>query len=318
MGEIFAGRYELLSPIADGGMGSVWRIHDHKDGRVKAAKILRQSDAGSLLRFIREQSVRIDHDHVVTPDSWGGADDRVLFTMPLVRGGSVAGLIGDFGALPTPWTAEILDQTLQALAAVHDAGYVHRDVKPANLLLDPTGAKRPYVRLSDFGIAAPLDEPRLTRASQVIGSPGYLAPEQLRGADPDPRQDMYGVGMVGLELATGLRPPECLDAARKTGPDDPLIELLLSAVAEDPSKRPAGAVEFRSRLAALDVPGFVAATDPDGPFVFDHFAEPPTEPPADPASPPAPPQPVDRTRLAGMALLLVAAACLVAAVAVLL
>ncbi len=69
VGEIFAGRYELIDPIADGGMGSVWQVLDHRDGRVKAAKILRQSDAGSLLRFIREQSVRIDHNHVVTPDS---------------------------------------------------------------------------------------------------------------------------------------------------------------------------------------------------------------------------------------------------------
>ena len=191
VGEVFAGRYELMNPIADGGMGSVWQVRDHRDNTVKAAKLLRQSDAGSLLRFIREQSVRIDHTHVITPDSWAGDDDRVLFTMPLVRGGSVAALVGDFGALPPAWTREILDQALQGLAAVHAAGFVHRDVKPANLLLDPTGAGRPHVRVGDFGVAAPLDQPRMTRASQVIGSPGYLSPEQLQGADPDPRQARF-------------------------------------------------------------------------------------------------------------------------------
>lgn len=87
MGEIFARRYELLDPIADGGMGSVWRVRDHQDGDIKAAKLLRQRDASSLLRFMREQSTRIHHPHVVTPLSWVGEDDAVLFTMPLVHRG---------------------------------------------------------------------------------------------------------------------------------------------------------------------------------------------------------------------------------------
>jgi len=307
VGEIFAGRYELIDPIADGGMGSVWQVLDHKDGQTKAAKILRQSDAGSLLRFIREQSVRIDHAHVVTPDSWGGDDDRVLFTMPLVRGGSVAGLVGDFGPLPPAWIVEILDQTLQALEAVHDAGYVHRDVKPANLLLDATGGDRPHVRVSDFGIAAPLDEPRLTRASQVIGSPGYLAPEQVRGADPDPRQDVYGAGMVGLELLTGQRPPRCLEVAR--GMTDPLVALLLTAVSDDPDERPASAADFRRRLQELGIPAFVASADPDGPFVFDQFTEPEPDEPAR--------RRISRAHVGGYTLLALALVCVVAAVVVL-
>lgn len=105
MGEVFAGRYELLDPIAAGGMGTVWRVHDRQDGQVKAAKILRQSDAATLLRFMREQSVRIDHSHVVTPLSWAGVDDRVLFTMPLMRGGSVSSLLRRYGALPPYWIA---------------------------------------------------------------------------------------------------------------------------------------------------------------------------------------------------------------------
>ena len=77
---------------------------------------------------------------------------------------------------------------------------------PANLLLEPTGRDQPHLRLTDFGIAAPMDEPRMTRASMAIGSPGYMPPEQWHGADPDPRQDIYAVGLVGLEMLTGIRP----------------------------------------------------------------------------------------------------------------
>ena len=321
MGEIFAGRYELMSSIADGGMGSVWQVRDHRDGTVKAAKLLRQSDAGSLMRFIREQSVRIDHAHVLTPDSWAGDDDRVLFTMPLVRGGSVADLVGDFGPLPPAWTRAILDQALEGLGAVHAAGYVHRDVKPANLLLDPTGAAHPHVRVSDFGVAAPLDQPRMTRASQVIGSPGYLSPEQLQGADPDPRQDVYGAGMVGLEMVTGLRPPQCLDAARTAPPagQEALVALLLAAVADDPHARPDSAAQLRSRLAALELPPFGVGSQDDGPYVFDHVADEPRLPETAPG--PAPdPAPTAGTRAPwpAIALLGLAALLLIAAVVVVL
>ncbi|MCH1868831.1 serine/threonine-protein kinase [Nocardioides sp. CFH 31398] len=260
MGEVFAGRYELLEPVAMGGMGTVWTIRDTDDGRLKVAKILQQSDAASLLRFVREQSVRIDHRHVVTPESWAGMDDRVLFTMPLVRGGSVADLLRRFGALPARWTATLLDQTLQALEAVHAAGIVHRDVKPANLLLEPTGRARPHLRLTDFGIAAPVDSPRMTRAGGAIGTPGYMPPEQEHGADPDPRQDLYSVGVVGLEMLSGIRPP----AQGPVGPDLPipraddprvaaLVSLLRRAADPDSPSRPVDAATMRSELAALDL-----------------------------------------------------------------
>ncbi|QIX27399.1 serine/threonine protein kinase [Nocardioides sp. JQ2195] len=306
MGEVFAGRYELLDPIAMGGMGTVWCVLDRSDNQVKAAKILRQSDASSLLRFVREQSMRIDHRHVVTPQSWAGMDDRVLFTMPLVRGGSVAGLLKEHGALPVRWTALLVDQTLQALEAVHAAGIVHRDVKPANLLLEPTGAGRPHLRLTDFGIAAPLDEPRMTRASMVIGSPGYMAPEQWRGSDPDFRSDLYSVGRVGLEMLTGVRPTSDspvsdfpvsgspLSGSPASGTDalhtdDParnaLTDLLVRATDEDPRRRPESAAQLRSELASLQL-----ETLPPEPgeriVIRDEFAS--LELPALPASAPAP------------------------------
>ncbi len=259
MGEVFAGRYELLEPVAMGGMGTVWCILDRADHQVKAAKILRQSDAASLLRFVREQSMRIDHSHVVTPQSWAGMDDRVLFTMPLVRGGSVSHLLKTYGVLPLRWTALLVDQTLQALEAVHAAGIIHRDVKPANLLLEPTGRGMPHLRLTDFGIAIPLDEPRMTRTSMIVGSPGYMAPEQWRGADPDERADLYAVGRVGIQMLTGLRPPaEDTDVdltSQRTGDraHDALLELLGRAVSRDPSDRPESAAGMRAELRALDL-----------------------------------------------------------------
>ncbi|MDF9715571.1 serine/threonine protein kinase, partial [Nocardioides sp. ChNu-99] len=226
-----------------GGMGAVWTVLDRADGRVKAAKILRQSDAASLLRFVREQSVRIAHDHVVTPQSWAGMDDRVLFTMPLVAGGSLADLLRERGALPLPFVGTLLDQLLAALEAVHAAGVVHRDVKPANLLLEATGAGRPHLRLTDFGVAVPVDEPRLTRGPMAIGSPGYMAPEQWQGADPDPRQDLYAVGRVGLEMLTGRRPTGeqgvLAEAPAPPGPATALRALLERAAATEPGDRPA-------------------------------------------------------------------------------
>jgi len=246
VGEIFGGRYELVEPIADGGMGSVWRVVDHRDGSTKAAKLLRQRDAASLLRFIREQATRIHHPHVVTPLGWVGEDDSVLFTMPLVRGGSVATLIGDFGALPEQWVAVLLEQTLAGLDAVHATGVVHRDVKPANLLLEPTGRERPHARLTDFGIAVAAGEPRLTRGMVALGTPGYLAPEQEQGADPDPRQDLYAVGITGLHMLTGAGPPH----APSDLPDTDLVRVLLEAADPDPERRPSTAAALIERLRA--------------------------------------------------------------------
>ncbi|TYL55332.1 serine/threonine protein kinase [Nocardioides sp. BGMRC 2183] len=277
MGEVFAGRYELIDPIASGGMGTVWRVLDRHDGELKAAKMLRQADAAMLLRFVREQSMRIDHTHVVTPQSWAGVDDRVLFTMPLVRGGSVVGLMKKHGRLSPYWIGHLADQTLQALEAVHAAGIVHRDIKPGNLLLEPTGTGVPHLRLTDFGIAVPEDEPRLTHVAMVIGTPGYMAPEQYHGADPDPRSDVYALGIVVLEMLTGKRPPGegapppiDLSTMRNGDPGhDAVIDLIEAATRYDVAGRPTAAELRRTpamhRLLALP------ADPSDGVRIDDEF-----------------------------------------------
>nr|WP_261992182.1 serine/threonine-protein kinase [Streptomyces sp. ms191] len=206
MGEVFAGRYELIDPIGRGGVGAVWRAWDQRRRRYVAAKVLQQSDAHTLLRFVREQALRIDHPHVLAPASWAADDDKVLFTMDLVAGGSLAHVIGDYGPLPPRFVCTLLDQLLAGLAAVHAEGVVHRDIKPANILLDVTGTGRPHLRLSDFGISMRKGEPRLTETNYVVGTPGYFAPEQMLGAEPDFPADLFAVGLVALYLLQGQKP----------------------------------------------------------------------------------------------------------------
>ncbi|WBQ07276.1 protein kinase domain-containing protein [Kribbella sp. CA-293567] len=276
--EAFAGRYRLIDLVGTGGMGSVWRAWDLRREGYVAAKVLGQHDAATLLRFVREQSLRIEHRHVVAPHGWAADDDKVVFAMDLVRGGSVATLLGDHGPLPESYVAVLVDQLLHGLSAVHAAGIVHRDLKPANLLLDPTGTATPRLRLSDFGIAGLLDEPRMTRHSTVLGTPGYLAPEQLAGADPDPRQDLYTVGAVAAELLTGERPD--IQGNLPTGESGAFWELIRLLTAQDPAGRPESAAAAGRLLAATNLvpsPGATPwTTQPDPPEVFDHLPPLPT------------------------------------------
>ncbi|QNP71596.1 serine/threonine protein kinase [Streptomyces roseirectus] len=246
MGEVFAGRYELVDPIGRGGVGAVWRAWDHRRRRYVAAKVLQQRDAHSLLRFVREQAVRIDHPNVLAPASWAADDDKVLFTMDLVSGGSLVHLIGDYGPLPPPFVCVLLDQLLAGLAAVHAEGVVHRDVKPANILLEATGTARPRLRLSDFGISMRLGEPRLTDTNLVVGTPGYIAPEQLLGADPDFPADLFAVGLVALYLLEGSKPDakaliqhfaEHGTPGAPKGVPEPLWHVIASLLQPDPASR---------------------------------------------------------------------------------
>jgi serine/threonine-protein kinase len=168
--------------------------------------------------------------------------------------------------------ATLLDQLLAALEVIHAQGLVHRDVKPANLLLDATGSGMPRARLADFGIAAAVGQPRLTHASHSVGTLGYAAPESLEaGWDPDPRADLYGAGLTAFELLTAQRPG--IDGASLTGgagdvaaalvragvPVE-LSSLVLALVSPDPDDRPATAADARQALAAT---GLVAGSSED-------------------------------------------------------
>ncbi|POX56856.1 serine/threonine protein kinase [Streptomyces sp. Ru71] len=259
MGEVFAGRYELVDPIGRGGVGAVWRVWDHRRRRYAAAKVLQQRDAHALLRFVREQALRIDHPHVLAPTSWAADDDQVLFTMDLVTGGSLVHLVGDYGPLPPAFVCTLLDQLLSGLAAVHAEGVVHRDIKPANILLEATGTGRPRLRLSDFGIAMRLGEPRLTETNLVVGTPGYLAPEQLLGAEPDFPADLFAVGLVALYLLEGAKPDAKAlvqyfadhgTPGAPKGVPEPLWQVVAALLQPDPQARFRTATGARKALAA--------------------------------------------------------------------
>ncbi|MFJ5530329.1 serine/threonine-protein kinase [Streptomyces sp. NPDC093261] len=280
MGEVFAGRYELVDPIGRGGVGAVWRAWDHRRRRYVAAKVLQQRDAHALLRFVREQALRIDHPHVLAPASWAADDDKVLFTMDLVAGGSLVHLVGDYGPLPPAFVCTLLDQLLSGLAAVHAEGVVHRDIKPANVLLEATGTARPRLRLSDFGIAMRLGEPRLTETDYVVGTPGYLAPEQLLGSEPDFPSDLFAVGLVALYLLQGAKPDARALVERFTthgtpgaprGVPAPLWEVVATLLQPDPAARFRTATGVRKALGSarelLPEPG----DDDDQVEIFDQL-----------------------------------------------
>ncbi|WP_369778252.1 serine/threonine-protein kinase [Streptomyces sp. R33] len=280
MGEIFAGRYELIDPIGRGGVGAVWRAWDHRRRRYVAAKVLQQSDAHTLLRFVREQALRIDHPHVLAPASWAADDDKVLFTMDLVAGGSLGHVIGDYGPLPPRFVCTLLDQLLSGLAAVHAEGVVHRDIKPANILMEATGTGRPHLRLSDFGISMRKGEPRLTETNYVVGTPGYFAPEQLLGSEPDFPADLFAVGLVALYLLQGRKPDSQAlvehflahgTPGAPEGVPAPLWDVVANLLQPDPQSRFRTATGVRKALAGAVELLPPPAPDEDPVEVFDQL-----------------------------------------------
>ncbi|MFI5480445.1 serine/threonine protein kinase [Streptomyces rubiginosohelvolus] len=306
MGEVFAGRYELIDPIGRGGVGAVWRAWDHRRRRYVAAKVLQQSDAHTLLRFVREQALRIEHPHVLAPASWAADDDKVLFTMDLVSGGSLAHVIGDYGPLPPRFVCLLLDQLLSGLSTVHAEGVVHRDIKPANILMEATGTGRPHLRLSDFGISMRKGEPRLTETNYVVGTPGYFAPEQMMGAEPDFPADLFAVGLVALYLIQGQKPDaQALVEHFAThgtpgapeGIPEPLWQVLAGLLQPDPHARFRTATGARKALTAAVEMLPEAGPDDEQVEVFDQIGPLPEGfgPDGPVTAPPEPPQqPSDR------------------------
>ena len=259
-----AGRYLLLDQIGTGGMGSVWRAYDERTRCHVAVKVLGRHSSALLARFVREQAIRVRHPHVVAPHGWAAEDDLVVLAMELVPGGSVADLLREHGPFDTGTVRLLVDQLLMGLAAVHGAGLVHRDVKPANLLLEATGEDPPHLRLGDFGVAAPIADRRFTTVPGAIGTDGYMAPEQARGAPPEPTQDLYAVGRVTLELITGLPP-----SRQREIPSHPLRPLVERLLVTDPEQRVATAEAALRLLRRLPAP------PADPPPVPDRLGPPP-------------------------------------------
>jgi len=261
-----AGRWVLLDEVGAGATASVWRARDLATGELVAAKVLGRHTGALMARFWREQEVRVRHPHLVTATGWAAEEDVVLMTSDLCAGGTVQRLLDEHGPLPDGVVATVLEQVLLGLAAVHAHGLLHRDVKPGNLLLEVTGDGRLHVRLADFGVALDTAAPRLTVAGPV-GSAGYVAPETLNGtAPPDPRQDLYAVGVLGVHLLTGHPPHADLPL-----PTTRLRGVLTSLLAEDPTGRPATAEAALALVRRLDL-----APEP-GPWVRDRLGPAPDE-----------------------------------------
>ncbi|WP_434381166.1 protein kinase domain-containing protein [Melittangium boletus] len=261
---LFAGRYALTRLIGRGGMGSVYQALDTLVGDTVALKQLelgREASADALERFRREVRLarRITHPHVARMHDLGTHEGQAFLTMEYVEGGDLRELIAHRGAIAAPDAARIALAVSEGLAAAHAAGVVHRDLKPANILLEASGR----VVLTDFGIARALVEERAARTQGAIGTPLYMAPEQVAGEPVDARADLYAVGLLLYELLTGRQPfsaetPWAIALARlNQAPPDlrqdttvpaPLARLLSQCLERHPAARPQSAAEVASAL----------------------------------------------------------------------
>ena len=208
-GEVLAGRYELIQPIGSGGMATVWRARDTRLGRQVAVKLLRPEfaeDAEFVRRFETEarHAASLSHPNVATVHDTDVDAERRFIVMELVDGPSVADVIAQRGPLEPIVAVELAAAAARALAAAHRRGLIHRDVKPANLLIGRDGR----VRLADFGIARALTSSRATTPGTVLGSIPYLSPEQARGEEATAAGDIFSLGVVLFEMLTGSLPWE--------------------------------------------------------------------------------------------------------------
>lgn len=283
-GSVLGGRYRLREPVGRGGMGAVWRASDIVLDREVAIKILalppQQSPKGSA-RFLREARIlgRLSHPRLGGVHDYGEEDGLAYTVMEFLTGETVAHRLVRAGRIPPAEAAEIAAQVAEGLHAAHEAGVIHRDVKPANIILTGQG-----VKLVDFGIALGADDDPLTATGTLIGSATYLAPERGTGGHTTPACDLYSLGVVLYEMLAGRPPftaadPVELVSAHSTAAVPPLpagvpaglAEWCMRAMAKDPAARPAAALDFavalrgstsRGRHAAVTATTATAAAPP--------------------------------------------------------
>lgn len=225
-----ARRYDVKGVLGTGGMGTVYKAFDVELGEVVAVKTLKADfaaqDPTALERFRSEIRLarRISHRNVVRTHDIGEAEGTHFITMEYVEGRSLKDLLRQRGPLPPPVAITIGKQLCRALDVAHAAGVIHRDIKPQNVVVGPDGV----VKVMDFGIARLAARTEgMTQAGAVVGTPGYMAPEQFLGDDVDARADLYAAGVLLYECLTGRRPHEG---------DSPIV--LLTKVLEEPIVSP--------------------------------------------------------------------------------
>ncbi|MET9413585.1 tetratricopeptide repeat protein [Streptomyces klenkii] len=286
---LIQGRYRLLERIGRGGMGEVWRALDESLGRQVAVKCLKPMGPRhepSYLRVLRERFRRearvaaaLQHRGITVIHDFGESDGVLFLVMELLDGRNLSELLEDTCGHPlaVPDILEIAEQVAAALAYTHGQGVVHRDLKPANVMRLTDGS----VKICDFGIARLGDSigyssvsSRLTGTGIAMGTPHYMSPEQIGGAPVDHRSDLYSLGCVLYELATGAPPFDMDDAwavlvgHRDTAPVPPRTHrpelpeaferIVLDLLAKDPEDRPPDAAELHARLLVLEPPGRLA------------------------------------------------------------
>jgi serine/threonine protein kinase len=258
-------RYVLAERIAVGGMGEVWRASDQVLGRTVAVKVLKPeyaADPAFLERFRNEarHTAALSHPGIANVFDYGEIGDRAYLVMECVAGEPLSTVLGREGRLPVDRTLDVVGQAALALQAAHDVGVVHRDVKPANLLIRPDGV----VKVTDFGIARAVDAAPVTQTGLVVGTAAYLSPEQAAGKPVTPASDVYSLGIVAYECLAGHRPfagdsavgiamAHINDAPAPLPKDVPPIaaDFVMQALDKDPSRRQSSAGDFGRTALAL-------------------------------------------------------------------
>ena len=264
-------RYRLVRMIGSGGMGTVWEAEDETLGRPVAVKVLSESLAAgerAVRRFEREAkaAARLSGPYIAAVYDFGRSEGRPYIVMELVRGETLADRLAREGPLPAQEASRIATQVAEALEEAHAAGIVHRDVKPGNVMLTPSGD----VRVMDFGIAAAAWAERVTTSGLVLGTPSYLAPEQAKSEKTTPASDVYALGAMLYEMVAGRPPfvaetpvavalahiredPLPLDQVAEGVPPN-LASASMAALAKDPTERPPSAAAFASMLRGQNPP----------------------------------------------------------------
>jgi serine/threonine protein kinase len=264
-GAVLGGRYVLEQQIGRGGYGEVWRAADTVLSRPVAVKLLHPCYAGqgqAVARFRAEarHAAALSHENIAQVHDYGEAagGQPPYLVMELVAGASLETVLAG-GPLDATRTMDIVAQASAGLQAAHAAGMIHRDIKPGNLLLTPRGT----VKITDFGIAHTVDSAAVTASGELIGTPGYLAPERAVGEGAGTASDLYSLGIVAYECLTGARPysgtPIEVALAHRDRPLPPLppsvapdvTAFVMRLTAKDPARRLGDAAEVSTRAGLL-------------------------------------------------------------------